>query len=619
MVTTPIAQNSGIKKNIFEQALDKAKEVISSERKSSPAEEKKVEPAKTQIKNQIKTDKADAYVSPDKAVQKPSSGEAADENTVKKLWNKAVNVIQEDVVKPIEKATKKITGYDSSNKPQTETVNLKLGSKGTTKDADGDDITINELASDEQIQQVRTEVSRNANIILNNSTRNGKAIEPKERTYEELSKGLEVEAEQNKAIYESNIDLKSNDTAVLKRNEEIKQAWANLEQSRQLLTEYRKSLSEDKDELADITARENEIDKQLEEIENLQKNLRTTVASTVTLSNGAKLTNERVEEDGVGIKQISGEELRQRGIKPELLGTENAFIEFSSKVTDANGTEKTITQQHLVNSSEDSEGKKVTNITTDAQDLNNDGKIDAETELPSDTNKPLEKILSGFSSGNAKEIQLSSVQFSGDKVVIPPSARGQDGKEYTTVYGNIPDGNFKSLKLIKEDSGTSMKTEATEAQEFWNFYQSKNNSLTQLIDSQFVENSSEDVTENPTTDKLKLNLSAECLPVTMMPRKFGNGNEGNAYVALLNQDQYEELINTTATHFAGIDAGRDAKWLNEAYTDRSLSTDSKEQEKTFGNYDLVIKRRDNQGNFTYELVLSEDTYRRFENRLEQAS
>ena len=76
----------------------------------------------------------------------------------------------------------------------------------------------------------------------------------------------------------------------------------------------------------------------------------------------------------------------------------------------------------MVNSREDSEGKKVTNITTDAQDLNNDGKIDAETELPSDNNRPLEKILSGFSSGNAKEIQLSSVQFTGDKVVIPSSA-----------------------------------------------------------------------------------------------------------------------------------------------------------------------------------------------------
>ena len=31
MVTTPITQNSGIKKNIFEQALDKAKEEISNE------------------------------------------------------------------------------------------------------------------------------------------------------------------------------------------------------------------------------------------------------------------------------------------------------------------------------------------------------------------------------------------------------------------------------------------------------------------------------------------------------------------------------------------------------------------------------------------------------------
>ncbi len=449
---------------------------------------------------------------------------------------------------------------------------------------------------------MKTEVSRNANIILNNSTRNGKPIEPKERTYEELSKGLEVEAKQNKAIYESNIDLKSNDTAVLKRNEEIKQAWANLEQSRQLLTEYRKSLSEDKDELADITARENEIDKQLEEIENLQKNLRTTVASTVTLSNGAKLTNERVEEDGVGIKQISGEELRQRGIKPELLGTENAFIEFSSKVTDANGAEKTITQQHLVNSSEDREGKKVTNITTDAQDLNNDGKIDAETELPSDNNRPLEKILSGFSSGNAKEIQLSSVQFSGDKVVIPPSARGQDGKEYATVYGNIPDGNFKSLKLTKEDSGTSMKTEAIQAEEFWKFYENRKNSLTQLIDNQFPENSSlESDKDQNSNNSSKIDFVLNNMQIGE-GEKTGSGHQQYMAYTINPTDEELKLLRSTSKYKAFLE---DNKNNAGGYTLRESDLKQINKELNEDVYKPVIKHL-NEGGRLADITLNQE-------------
>ena len=81
---TPIAKDLGIKKNIFEQALDKAKAVISGER-SDPTEQAKVEPATTQIKNNVKAEKPDAYVKPAQVTK--AVGTVADTNTVKELWN----------------------------------------------------------------------------------------------------------------------------------------------------------------------------------------------------------------------------------------------------------------------------------------------------------------------------------------------------------------------------------------------------------------------------------------------------------------------------------------------------------------------------------------------------
>ncbi|MBU6197946.1 MAG: hypothetical protein KGO93_10325, partial [Cyanobacteria bacterium REEB446] len=448
---TPIAKDQGIKKNIFEQALDKAKAVISGE-KTDVIERAKVEPATTQIKNNVKAEKPDAYVKPEQASKAPKD-KAADSNTVKELWNKAVKVIQEDVVKPVETTTKKVLGLETDGKPKTEDIKLKLGNTSTVKNADGKDETIKEVASAEQIKAVQSEVSRNANTILNHATANNKPIEAKQRTYEQLQAGLQAEAEKskttNKPSYESNIDLNSNDLQVKQRNEEIKQAWANLEANRKMMAEYRESLTKDKDELLDITAQENEVNKQLEEIQKLQENLRQSVGSTVTLTNGAKLTNDGVEENGKGIKQLNSDELKTKGIKdPEkLLGKDNAFIEYESKDKDGN----TITKQHLVNSKLDND-KRVTNITTDAQDLNNNGTIEAE-ELPSKNNKPLEKIISNFNNTqDLKDLYLSSVQFNDDKAVIPPSAQNRIGDRYSDVYGSIPDGKFKTLKLSKGDT-----------------------------------------------------------------------------------------------------------------------------------------------------------------------
>jgi hypothetical protein len=336
---TPIAKDQGIKKNIFEQALDKAKAVISGER-TEATEKAKVEPATTQIKSNIKAEKPDAYVTPEQASKAPAD-KPADSNTVKELWNKAVKVIQEDVVKPIETTVKKITGLENG-KPKTEDIKLKLGNTSTVKNAAGTDETINEVASAEQIKEVQAEVSRNANTIINHATTNNKAAEQKQRTYEELQAGLQTEAEKSKTTkkpsYESNIDLSSDDTQVKQRNEEIKQAWANLEATRKMMADYRESLTKDKDELTDITAQETEVNKQLEEIQKLQENLRQSVGSTVTLTNGAKLTNDGVEDNGKGIRQLNSEELKAKGIKdPEkLLGKDNAFIEYESKDKDGN-------------------------------------------------------------------------------------------------------------------------------------------------------------------------------------------------------------------------------------------------------------------------------------------
>jgi hypothetical protein len=77
--------------------------------------------------------------------------------------------------------------------------------------------------------------------------------EQKQRTYEELQTGLQAEAVKSKTTkkpsYESNIDLSSEDTKVKQRNEEIKQAWANLEANRKMMAEYRESLTKDKERL----------------------------------------------------------------------------------------------------------------------------------------------------------------------------------------------------------------------------------------------------------------------------------------------------------------------------------------------------------------------------------
>ena len=465
---TPIAKDLGIKKNIFEQALNKAQAVISGERKDQTGKAK-VKPATEQIQNNIKDEKPDAYVTPKQASKAPAY-KPADSNTVTELWNKAVKVIQEDVVKPVETTTKEVLGLETDGKPKTKIINLKLGNTSTVKNAAGTVETINEVASAEQITKVKEEVARNANTILNNATANNKPIQPKERTYEELQTELQAEAGKSKTTkkpsYESNIDLSSDDTKVKQRNEEIKQAWANLEATRKMMADYRESLTKDKDELTDITAQETEVNKQLEEIQKLQENLRQSVGSTVTLTNGAKLTNDGVEDNGKGIRQLSSKELKENPEK--LLGKDNAFIEYESKDKDGNA----ITKQHLVNSKLDND-KRVTNITTDAQDLNNDGTIQAE-ELPSENNKPLEKIIGNFDNNqDLKNLYLSSVQFNGDKAVIPPSAQNRVGDKYSDVYGSIPDGQFKTLKLSKGNAG--MVAESMNGDEFWKQYTAENN------------------------------------------------------------------------------------------------------------------------------------------------
>jgi hypothetical protein len=477
---TPIAKDRGIQKNIFEQALEKAKTVITGERTTEP-EKAKVEPATTQIKNNIQAEKPDTYVKPAQANKAPAE-KPADTNTVKELWNKAVKVIQEDVVKSVETTTKKVLGLETNGKPKTEDIKLKLGNTSTVKNADGTDETINEVASADQIKAVQAEVTRNANIILNNATTTAdkKPITQKERTYEYLQTGLQTEAEKsktpNKPSYESNIDLSSSDPKVKQRNEEIKQAWANLEANRKMMESYRESLTKDKDELADITAQETEVDKQLAEIEKLQANLRQSVGSTITLTNGARLTNDEVEKDGTGIKQLSKEELERKGIKEseKLLGKDNAFIEYESKDKDGNP----ITKQHLVNSKLES-GERVTNITTDAQDLNGDGVIN-EQELPSKDNKPLEKIITSLADNTNPNLYLSSVEFKGDKQIIPPSAENGVGQKYSEFYGSVGEGHFRTLKLSKGSSG-SMSVESMGSEEFWKQYQTNSDNLEKII------------------------------------------------------------------------------------------------------------------------------------------
>jgi hypothetical protein len=363
--------------------------------------------------------------------------------------------------------------------------------------------------------------------------------------------------------------------------------------------------------LLDITTQEAQVDKQLAEIQKLQENLRQSVGSTVTLTNGAKLTNDGVEENGKGIRQLSSEELKAKGIKdPEkLLGKDNAFIEFTTKVKTTGGSEQEITQQHLVNSQVGENKKRTTNITTDAQDLNNDGTIQ-DDELPSSANKPLEKILKGFSNGNAKEIQLSSVQFSGDQVIIPPSARGKAGQTYKSVYEETANGNFKSLQLSKNDTG--MSTKAIDISEFQKFYNNSQTNLTSLI----TRNTPVTGTPEDTT-KLKPILGSE---VTQKKVNRGepiwNPEEGkykqltnNQYEFTLPENKYSQLTGLMKPY----NAQSDYMWLQDAYH-ATLNAGS---EKSFGSKDIVTKTLDPQGVPTYRLQLTEETYNRFRERLEQ--
>jgi hypothetical protein len=616
---TPIAKDQGIKKNIFEQALDKAKAVISDE-KTDEKEKAKVEPATQQIKSNIKAEKSDTYVTPGQANKAPKE-KPADTNTVKELWNKAVKVIKEDVVKPVETTAKKVTGLEDG-KPKTEDIKLKLGNTSTVTNADGTAETINEVASTEQIKTVKEEVARNANTILNNATTTAdkKPIQPKERTYEDLQTGLQTEAEKsktpNKPSYESNIDLSSSDPKVKQRNEEIKQAWANLEANRKMMESYRKSLDEDKDDIKDIEAQENEVSKQLLEIEKLQANLRQSVGSTITLTNGAKLTNDGVEENGKGIRQLTSEELKAKGIKDseKLLGKDNAFIEYESKDKDG----KAITKQHLVNSKLE-DGKRVTNITTDAQDLNADRVINKE-ELPSNDNKPLEQIITSLANNTNPNLYLSSVEFKGDKAVIPPSAQNRIGDKYSDVYGSIPDDQFKTLKLSKGEKG--MPVESLEGKAFWEQYTTENN-LNNIIAKSYTVPQTEVTAPKPDTSNSTNTISNIYLPlnnkdirgVKVKNPDFSDSSSRptNFYQFTLNQQELEKLIEISANDMNGL--GTDAQWLNEAYSNKTLTSESVEQEKSFGNYDVIKKIRDRQGNFTYELNLSEEAYRRFQERL----
>jgi hypothetical protein len=617
---TPIARDQGIKKNIFEQALEKAKTVITGERTDATAKAK-VEPAMTQIKSNIKAENPDAYIKPGQASKAPTK-KPADSNTVKELWNKAVKVIQEDVVKPIETTVKKITGLENG-KPKTEDIKLKLGNTSTVKNAAEKVVTINEVASAEQIKAVQAEVTRNANTILNNATTTAdkKPIQPKERNYEDLQTGLQTEAEKskipNKPSYESNIDLQSDKPEVKQRNEEIKQAWANLEANRKMMESYRKSLDEDKDELADITAQENEVSKQLLEIEKLQANLRQSVGSTITLTNGARLTNDEVEKDGKGIKQLSKEELEKKGIKePEkLLGKDNAFIEYESKDQDGNA----ITKQHLVNSKLE-DGKRVTNITTDAQDLNADGVINKE-ELPSKDDKPLEKIITSLADNTNPNLYLSSVEFKGNTPIIPPSAKDGLDKKYSDFYGTVGEGHFKTLKLSKVDPGaTGMSVESMSSEEFWKQYTANNNLNSITTKNNQVQQSNATSTTPDLTntghDYIKLSLDGKDIRGVKGNNPDFSGSSSRPkdfYSFTLNQQELEKLIKISANDMSGL--GTDAQWLNDAYSDQTLNSESKEQKKSFGQYDVITKNRDPQGNFTYELNLSEKAYNRFQNRL----
>lgn len=607
---TPIARHQGIKKNIFEQALDKAKAVISGE-KTDAIEKAKVEPATTQIKTNVEAAKPDAYVTPKQASETPKD-KPADSNTVKELWNKAVKVIQEDVVKPVETTVKKITGSENG-KPKTEDIKLKLGNTSNVKNAAGTDETINEVASAEQIKAVQAEVARNANTILNHATKNNEPVKQKPITYEDLQAELNKAKDTKKPIYESNIDLSSNDNQVKQRNEEIKQAWMNLEKSHKMVESYRKSLDEDKDkdEIKDIKAQEDEVSKQLLEIEKLQANLRNSVSSTITLTNGARLTNDGVE-NGKGIKQLSSEELKGKGIQdPEkLLGTDNAFIEYESKDKDDNA----ITKQHLVNSKVDG-SQRVTNITTDAQDLNGDGVINNE-ELPSQETKPLEKIIGNFDNNqNLKDLHLSSVQFNGNKEIIPPSAENGVGQEYTNFYGNIPDGKFKTLKLSKGD--TAMVVESLDGDEFWKHYTADHNlnSIIAATDTVTTANAASD-TQNPTNigrDYIKLSLSGEEIRGTRQTNPEVTEEytkPKDVYTFTLSHAQLQKLISINAAD----PLAWDARWLNNAYIDNTLDSYSTETSKSFGNYDVITKNRDSAGNFTYELNLSSAAYERFQDR-----
>jgi|LakMenEpi03Aug12_release.lakeMendotaPanAssembly.Ray.scaffolds.fasta_scaffold00001_129 hypothetical protein len=580
---TPIAKDQGIKKNIFEQALDKAKTVITGERTDATAKAK-VEPATTQIKSNIKAENPDAYIKPEQANQAPAD-KPADTSTVKELWNKAVKVIKEDVVKPIETTVKKITGLETDGKLKTEDIKLKLGNTSTVKNADGTDTTINEVASAEQIEAVRAEVSRNANTILSHATANNKAVEQKQRTYAELQSELQTEADKSKTTgkpsYESNIDLSSDDTKVKQRNEEIKQAWANLEANRKMMQEYRDSLTKDKDELTDITAQETEVDKELAEIQKLQENLRQSVGSTVNLTNGAKLTNDGVEDNGKGIRQLNSEELKAKGIKdPEkLLGKDNAFIEYESKNKDG----KAIIKQHLVNSKLEN-NTRVTNITTDAQDLNNDGTIQAE-ELPSESNKPLEKIIGNFNNNqDLKNLYLSSVQFNGDKAVIPPSAQNRIGDKYSDVYGSIPDGQFKTLQLSKGDTG--MTVESLEGNEFWKKYTAENN-LSSIIAKNYT------VTETEATQGFAL----KNIKISKGQQK---GSERQSFIAyeINPTDEQLKLLRSTSMRRAFTE-NKDEPY---AISKHDLATINKELKQPM--YEPVITHLNNGGKLSDILLNS---------------
>ncbi|NQY79685.1 MAG: hypothetical protein HRT47_05170 [Candidatus Caenarcaniphilales bacterium] len=326
----------GIGAKLFNQA---STEVSKQENSGTKVNEQKVTEADkttTNPETQKVENKSDGFISKQElgtATQKAETspvqnesgeGQVLSEQEVNQTWNKVGNTIKNETA-GIEKTEATLKKVDENN----QVVDGEKTSLGGETTIQGTDITVNTLSTPEQYGKIATELAKNGEII-------DKVVNEKSR----------------------NIDLSSTDPEVIEHNKKIQVAYENMYKIDQQLKEYQEKIEAnqkiaEKNRLDEINKQE---EKALENIKALRKSIANFHAekdSTITLSNGANLTNNAVKFDGKGIQELKTSENSNLADNQVAIQYKQNVVQTDDSgniITDSEGNPKTKekTIQHLV-------------------------------------------------------------------------------------------------------------------------------------------------------------------------------------------------------------------------------------------------------------------------------